>query len=243
MNLLFLIIGLSLCVFSTIAFLVVRVKKGGLAGLFTKIIASVCFIILAVFLSFSKNQISYHASMPICLFIIGLVLGLVGDIVLDQKVMYEFHDKQYLTCGMVCFSVAHLFNIGAILTLSHTQSDLKNYILPIGIILLVCLVLTLIIWLVSKKALKLDYGKHTLLANVYCFILLLTTALSCYFTIVLKNYYMIVLAVGFIFFLISDLILSMQYFGGKQNDKKLIVLNHTTYYLAQILIASFIYFI
>ena len=243
MNLTFLIIGLCLCALSTIVFLVLRVKKGGLAGLFSKIIASVCFIMLAVFLSFSKNQISYYASMPICLFIMGLVLGLVGDIVLDLKVMYEFHDGKYLTCGMSAFSTAHVFNIAAILTLVNTQVSLSSYIVPIAIIVGASLLLTILTWLISSKVLKLNYGKHAVLTNIYCFILMLTTILSCYFAIALKNYYMAILAVGFVFFLISDLILSMQYFGGKQSDKKLIILNHATYYLAQILIATFIYFI
>lgn len=243
MDLTILIVGLCLCVLSTILFLVLRVKKGGLAGLFSKIIASVCFIMLAVFLSFGKNQVSYYSSMPICLLIIGLVLGLVGDIVLDLKVMYEFHDNQYLTCGMSAFSTAHIFNIAAILTFVNTQVSLSNYIVPLAIIVGASIILTIVIWLVSSKVLKLNYGKHAVLTNIYCFILLLTTILSCYFAIALQNYYMIILAAGFVFFLISDLILSMQYFGGKQSDKKLIVLNHATYYLAQILIATFIYFI
>jgi len=243
MNLTFLIIGVCLCVFSTIVFLVARVKKGGLAGLFTKIIASVCFIMLGMFLSFGKNQIGYYSSLPICLIIIGLVLGLVGDIVLDLKVMYEFHDKQYLNCGMTAFSVAHIFNIAAILTFVNTQISVQNYLIPIAIIAGSCVVLTLVISLISTKILKLNYGKHAVLTNIYCFILLLTTALSIYFTVVLKNYYMIILSVGFVFFLLSDLILSTQYFGGKQDNKKLIILNHATYYLAQILIATFIYFI
>lgn len=243
MSLTFLIIGLSICALSTLVFLCTRVKKGGLAGLFTKIIASVCFVMLSVFLSFGKTQVGYYASLPIGLIIVGLVLGLVGDIVLDLKVMYEFHNNQYLTCGMTSFSMAHIFNIAAILTFANTQLSIQNYLIPIAIMIGASIVLTLIISLISTKVLKLNYGKHAVLTNIYCFILLLTTILSIYFTIILQNYSMIILATGLVFFLTSDLILSMQYFGGKQGDKKLIVLNHFTYYLAQVLIATFIYFI
>ena len=54
---------------------------------------------------------------------------------------------------------------------------------------------------------------------------------------------MYILTIGFVLFLASDLVLSMQYFGGKLMDKKLIVTNHLLYYFAQIIIAMFIYFV
>jgi len=53
----------------------------------------------------------------------------------------------------------------------------------------------------------------------------------------------ILLSVGLISFLASDLVLSLQYFGGKQDSKNLTIVNHILYYIAQILIASFIFFI
>ncbi|HSV87129.1 MAG TPA: lysoplasmalogenase family protein, partial [Bacteroidales bacterium] len=49
----------------------------------------------------------------------------------------------------------------------------------------------------------------------------------------------IMLFSGATLFIISDLILSMQYFGPADNARKpaLVVANHVTYYLAQFLIA------
>jgi len=45
-----------------------------------------------------------------------------------------------------------------------------------------------------------------------------------------------VFASGMLLFFLSDLVLSMQYFGGK-TQKSLIYINHILYYAAQILIA------
>ena len=51
-----------------------------------------------------------------------------------------------------------------------------------------------------------------------------------------------IFAAGMILFFLSDLVLSMQYFGGK-TQKSLIYINHILYYLAQICIAISIFYI
>ena len=50
-----------------------------------------------------------------------------------------------------------------------------------------------------------------------------------------------IFAAGMLVFLFSDLILSMQYFGGK-DQKIFIYINHIAYYLAQIMFALFMLF-
>ena len=125
------------------------------------------------------------------------------------------------------------------------QVDLfsKEYIIPLAIIAGGCLVLTLANWIISIKVLKFNFEKFTGLVNIYSFILFLTTALSVYLSFIGLTAPVIILAIGFVLFLASDLILSMQYFGGKQDSKPLTFINHLLYYAAQIIIAAFIYFI
>lgn len=239
-------ICLALCVLTTGIFIYTRVKKGGLAGLFTKTIASVCFILLAVVCSATKTNTSYYGSIAISMFILGLVCGLIGDILLDQKVMYEFHSTQYLRAGMTSFSVAHIFNIIGLLSLANTQVEIfKTNLLELGIVVLGALVATFIVYVFSTKVQKLNFENNTWFVNCYSFILTLTTILSIYLCFVLGTTFwqMIMLAVGLVFFLASDLVLSIQYFGGKQDNKTLIVVNHTLYYTAQIIIAFAIFFI
>ena len=241
---LYIFIGLlCLCVILTSTFIYNRVKYGMLNGLFTKTLASFGFVVLAVILSFTKMQASYYANLSISFIIIGLVCGLIGDVLLDLKVMYPFHEDKYLKAGMVSFGIGHIFYIASMLNLTNIEIDLIHIWLPLVLIFAGAIVASLLVWFVSVKFLKLNFGKNTLITNCYSFVLLLTTALSVYFSFIGLSFNMYILAIGFAMFLISDLILSTQYFGGKQDNKKLIVLNHLFYYLAQIIIASFIYFI
>ena len=144
---------------------------------------------------------------------------------------------------MVAFGVGHVFYIVSMLVLAGGEIQVFSKILPLGLIVLGAIVACLLVWFVSKRFLKLNFGKNTLITNCYSFILILTTALSVYLCFAGLSFKMYILAIGFVLFLISDLILSTQYFGGKQNNKTLIVLNHLFYYLAQIIIASFVFFI
>ena len=53
----------------------------------------------------------------------------------------------------------------------------------------------------------------------------------------------LIFAAGITLIFVSDLILSLQYFGGKQDSPVLTALNHAIYYLGQITIATMLYFI
>jgi hypothetical protein len=48
---------------------------------------------------------------------------------------------------------------------------------------------------------------------------------------------------GMVLFFLSDVVLSFQYFGGKIDDKKLIVVNHALYYAAQIILVAVLFLI
>ena len=54
---------------------------------------------------------------------------------------------------------------------------------------------------------------------------------------------MLILAFAFILFSICSAMISTQFFGDKQKDKTHVVSSLATYYIAQVLIATFIYFI
>ena len=45
-----------------------------------------------------------------------------------------------------------------------------------------------------------------------------------------------------VLFLLSDLVLTQMYFGGKPRDKVLCTVNHALYYAAQICIACYVFF-
>ena len=244
MQLYLLIFGLCICAITTGCFLYFRINKGGIWGLFSKTIASVSFVVFALLLSFSKMQISYNGSLAIAFLISGLVCGLVGDILLDLKVMYQFHEKNYLKAGITSFLFGHIFYIIAIGIICSYNFVLfsTTRIIILSCMIVACILLSILIWLITKKTMKFDYDGNAILVNIYSAVLLFTTAFAIFMTVNMFNFQNILLSVGFVSFLASDLILSLQYFGGKQDSKNLTFANHILYYFAQILIASFIYF-
>ncbi len=240
----YLISGIILCLITSCVFICLRVKKGETYGLISKIVASFCFVALALVLYLNKSDSNQFTSLSITMIIFGLLCGLIGDIILDLKVMYHFHKNQYLYAGITSFLIGHLFYIaGIFLIASPYESLLKYHLIPVFIIFISSIILAIIIYFVSKKLLKLNYENFTILVNIYSFILIFTTILAIYSSFIITTIPTYILAIGFVMFLISDLILSLQYFGDKEKDKTLIIINHAFYYLAQIIISSFIFFI
>lgn len=239
-----LIFGLIICVLATSIFISVRVNKGELAGVFSKTVASFCFIAFALLLLAQKVNLNTYSIYGVVCLVLGLVLGLIGDILLDLKVVYPFHKDKYLYAGMTSFLVGHIFFIISMILFSYNEINFfANHLLPFFLVIVGTAILTVITWLVSTKVLKLNYDRFSAFVNIYTFVLIFTTLLSLYIACVVSTIPMYVLTIGFVLFLASDLVLSMQYFGGKLMDKKLIIINHALYYLAQIIIAMFVYFI
>lgn len=237
-----LIVGICVALALASLFIVVRIKKGGVDGIVTKALASFGFVALGLFLMATKagqNDFSRYSSIVI---LCGLVCGLIGDVLLDLKVVYPFHEDKYLTFGMLSFLFGHLFFIGS-MGVIFAGNATKAIILPIILIIVISAIFAVGIWFVTSRYMHLDYGKHALLSTIYAGVLLFTTVFSIYLAFSTMLTSLFIMAVGFLLFLASDLVLSLQYFGGKQSVKSLIILNHSLYYLAQILIAVSIYFI
>ena len=214
---------LGLCLLSTIAFIVVRVLVGGHTGLMLKIVASVIFVISGVITLATTTA----DRLVISFIVIGLIMGMLGDILLDLKVIYD-NDKFYLNSGMLSFGIGHIFYFTAftLLALNH------NITLTLPLILsgVIAIILTIAITLSSKK-MKLDFGKYLWQTIGYTFILSFMTV----YTIILAiNGITFIPAIGLGLFFLSDVVLSLRYFGGKITNKPLIAINHALYYLAQI---------
>jgi hypothetical protein len=102
--------------------------------------------------------------------------------------------------------------------------------LPLVLSGVIAVILTIAITLSSKK-MKLDFGKYLWQTVGYTFILSFMTV----YTIILAiNGMTFIPAIGLGLFFLSDVVLSLQYFGGKIANKPLIAINHALYYLAQI---------
>lgn len=229
-----------LCAIATAVFLVVRVTRGGVAGVIVKTLASFIFVALAL-----VGLVTNAPTVSSMFIVLGLLCGLIGDIVLDLKVVYKQDNDIWLNTGMFSFALGHIFYFIALFTftcndIGYIASSTPMYV-PVLIGGGVALLLSAGI-LVSTKLMKLDFGKFFYQSGGYTILL---TTLSC-ISIVLAVVYssaLWVFGMGALAILISDLILSLNYFGGKADNKLLVILNHAIYYLGQILIALFIFVI
>ena len=227
---------LGLAIAFTLLFLVLRVTKGGLAGLFSKIVASFAFMTLGLYGLITGTHTNLLAGFFI---ILGLLCGFVGDIVLDLKVIYPEQNDPYLNSGMLSFGIGHVFYFVAAMLLAKGNVNVLVPLIAAGV---AGLIMTPAINIGGKKTMKLNFGKFLWQAVAYTFELVFMGTLLICFTI--QNAKYLLFALGILLIFVSDMFLSMNYFQeGQANNKPVVFLNHIIYYAGQILIALFIFLI
>lgn len=145
---------------AVVVFLVLRVKYGGLKGLYSKAIAIFFFLLTAL----SAAAVNPGHEVYAGLIVFGLVLGLSGDIWLDLKWIYEKDMEKFLNAGFIAFMIGHVFYIGAIYKFAGNWSVLTA-VLPI----IISVVVAIGNVIVSEKLLKLKFGKFRTIVGVYTF--------------------------------------------------------------------------
>lgn len=214
-----------------VTFMIMCNKKRCILGVYIKNITSIFFILTAMTGAFNNADYTdvWKYALPI---IVGAVFGLMGDIYLDQKWLYPQHNDQYLNMGFLSFGIGHFFYMGAMYV--HAKFSIKDMVIPviIGIIITV-------VNLLLEKPTKQKYGKFYAIVTAYCLVLGTVVGMSLWAAILTKQISYIVFFIGSVFFLISDIILSPMYFAIKQdrNTPVNFVLNHSTYYIGQFMIA------
>lgn len=224
-----------------VLFMMIRVTigakdtAGGVIAMFAKALASIAFIMIGV-MSIYNGVVNEKAAIFV---LFGLVMGLVGDILLDLKLIYAGSKEEgiYLTGGMVSFGLGHILYFVAVIILLGNSVVTGSLI---GICVAISVVLAALIIVVGKYVLKFNFGKFIVHSIIYAFMLIFMGALTIACCIAMKDTKMLQFAIGMILFFLSDIVLTQMYFGGKATDKVLCVVNHTLYYAAQICIAAFI---
>ena len=212
---------LTIYLLTLVIFLITRVKVGGVAGLITKILPSATFVIGAIWVLMTSNNDPLISGFVT----LGLFFGLLGDILLDLKVIYD-NDKYYLNGGMLAFSLGHICYF---VSFTQMSSPSTNFLVALIVPLAIAGLITSFITLSSKK-MNLNFGDYKIQTIIYTMILSFMTV----YTLILAIYGMSIIPfIGMFLFFASDIVLSFQYFGGKISNKTLIVVNHLLYYLAQ----------
>lgn len=240
------IVCLLAAIFSAVLFIVIRATKSSVAGLLSKAFASLMFVLLAL-LTFGDKDLGEIANKNLvqtggALLIFGLVCGMLGDIFLDLRRVVPKDAATFLKAGIGSFSLGHLFYIVSVTLFSLTLAGESFNLLIVALILLGAVIAAVVFYFLSVKVFRLNYGRYALFTGIYSFVLLFTFFYAIY--LALNNQSpvpMYILPLGLGLFLASDVILSLQYFGGKPEVKYLTIINHVLYYAAQIILASFIY--
>lgn len=201
-------------------------KKRNVKGIFVKSFVSVCYLLTCAFATLANPEQYYFG----ILVMIGGILGLMGDIYLDQKWMYEDDKDEYLKIGFICFGLGHIFYIWALYKIVDLAPFHRIMPLVIGLGIVIFI-------LVTEKPTKQHYGKFKPFVCGYGLMLGYTTALSIRIFRLTGYKFALLFGLGGAFFALSDIILSHMYFGKKANSSAFFIANIITYYTAQFLIA------
>jgi len=231
-----------------------RARKIMLPALFLKAVVSIFFILTAAAASLRglDQAASQGALIPygrLCAgLVMGLVFGLLGDIWLDLKDMYDAHRDAYIFAGFLSFFVGHLCFIATLLAVYGTTWGKLLCTLGVAIIMV-------LIVLLMEKPLRYNYGRFKAISLGYGFIIvfMVATAFAAAFpngaAPLLWPLQPRIMAAGGILFLFSDLVLCGIYFGqGKDGARRApgetvvsgpapIILNYVLYYAGQFTIA------
>ena len=230
-------VALLLGVVMLTLFLRLRVKKSTPKATFFKALTSVCFLLTWMAAAFF-TRVSYFAAFVG----VGLVMGLLGDIWLDLKFCCPKEDEDaYTKFGFLSFGIGHVFFVLAVILGTVGGFKPIAFLPACGVAVVAALVVFF-----GEKAMKLKYGAYKIISTVYGAVLFFMAAFaffSALFSGFAANRHLIVMAVGGVFFILSDLILSGTYFGEGKNRPVDIVTNHVFYYAAQFVIASSVLFL
>lgn len=223
---------LTVGILATVVFLILRVKRGGIAALYAKAVASVGFIATAI-VATNENKVFLDFGF---LMIFGLLFGLLGDVWLDLKWIYLQDKDTYLYSGFIFFMLGHVCFITA-------EFKVGPFTTTSVIIALVAALAIALVALFMEKPMKMHYGKFKLIVFLYSFVLALTMTMA--MTLAFFSGFQtmwVVMSVGGLLFLLSDLVLSGMYFAEGKNTSFNIILNHTLYYAAQFIMAATVLF-
>lgn len=214
----------------TALFCYVRTKENSHFSLITKSLASLGFVMLALYGLIANNN---EITIIKMLIVLGLILGLIGDIFMDLNKTYKF--PPYLRYGMSSFLFGHLCFIVAIffhLAQNNLTLSIPNILLLIFIPTILCLVINYV-----SKLMKFNFGTKFdyVFSLVYITVLSFTAVLGICITLNFKI--MQTFAIGIILFLLSDLTLSNMLYGKEDNSVMFHLITHITYYCGQCLIA------
>jgi uncharacterized membrane protein YhhN len=195
-------------------------KKEYTAALILKACASACFVILGFITSRRAADAGFARFV-----VLGLCLGMGGDILLNLRFLSEKKGNLIFLVGILVFLSGHVMYLAALIPLC------ENVVLglALGAVFTAVILLWIFRQITAKPAFKI-FGVF------YIGAIVIMTTIAILNLIAGFSAMKLIFAVGAVLFLLSDIILIINNFGGK-NSKQLRTMNLALYYIGQLCIA------
>lgn len=158
--------------------------------------------------------------------LIGLIFGMVGDILLNLRFVFKKNGQKAFLLGILAFLIGHILYLAALIPLT-------SY-LVIDIIIGAVLAAALLTYIFKTMEVKIAFK---IFGVFYLGAVIIMTVIAVHLAVVTGNPHDIIYAVGAVLFTASDIVLIFNTFSGTTKFS-LRITNLSLYYLGQLLIAG-----
>ena len=134
------------CLIFMTAFLIMRVYKIGVRSLVLKTATSLMICASGLILSYQHGLTQYGVVM-----LMGMMCGVIGDNVLDLKLMYKEDAWKYLYYGFISFGIGHIIYACGITSLLSSFIPTKELVIAILIMIPITALLAVLSLFSFKK--------------------------------------------------------------------------------------------
>ena len=206
-----------LCAVLAGVFLSVESRKKYVLAVILKGLASLCFVGIGLLCSPGTHA----AKLIVC----GLVIGCIADVLLNLRMVFSEKGQLIFLVGILVFFTGHILYLAAVTGMSSCLA----VCIAAGIILTALLMIWIFKRITAKTAFK-------VFGVVYIGAIMLLNCIAVGNLITAPSAFTAVFAAGAALFLISDIVLILNTFGGEFRQS-LRNTNISLYYAGQILIA------
>lgn len=216
---LYIVYGFSILV---ILYYIGKIHKNAMHDAFFKTLASLSFVLTACVV-ITKGGDSYYATWMF----LGLVLGAMGDVLLALPFCYPKKKDAFFLGGLGAFALGHLSYAYALYQTNAVWT----------MIIVICSILGGIGMIVFLQKLHIDFQHMVVPSILYAMIILFMEGQALSYLFEDVTAYGVLLNVGTLAFVLSDLVLVFILFGNKQT-RRMTRSNLMLYYFAQMSLLS-----
>lgn len=210
-----------LCLIIMSVFIYFEKKEKYVIAVILKGLASLMFVLLGFWCASNLGESEFSKFVKI-----GLILGLIADVMLNLRFVFKKKGKIVFLVGILVFLSGHVLYLCALIP------TVNNIVLPlvVGVVLTTIIIKWIFTQIEAQKAFKIFgifYIGAIVIMNCFAIANLLQDP---------TNTRYIIFVIGAISFLISDIVLILNTFG-KTSKFSLRITNLSLYYVGQLLIA------